>query len=110
MSFGFSPSDIVALINIASKTYQGWKKACGEYVDVTVSLDNLLTILQGIENEAKKPGSVLVRPSKDAFQLQDVLSGILSSVQELYTVAKRFKSLGLVPNFTAAIPEISMPG
>ncbi|KAK5674030.1 hypothetical protein LTS10_013210 [Elasticomyces elasticus] len=95
MSFGFSPSDIVALINIASKTHQGWKKACGKYADVTVSLDSLLTILQRIENEAKKQGSVLVRSSKDAFRLQDVLSSILSSVQKLYAVAKRFKSLGL---------------
>ncbi|KAK3623801.1 hypothetical protein LTR22_024229 [Elasticomyces elasticus] len=87
--------DIIALVNIASKTYQGWKKACGKYADVTASLDSLLKILQRIENEAKKQGSVLVRSSKDAFRLQDVLSSLLSSIQKLYAVAKRSKSLGL---------------
>ncbi|KAK3073786.1 hypothetical protein LTR53_004310 [Teratosphaeriaceae sp. CCFEE 6253] len=95
MSFGFSPSDIVALINIVSKTYQGWKSACGEYADVTGSLDSLLIILDRIRTEASKPGSVLVRNSRDAADLKDLLANTQPTVRELGVVVKRYQSLGL---------------
>ncbi|KAK4565696.1 hypothetical protein LTR86_003544 [Recurvomyces mirabilis] len=95
MSFGFSPSDIVALVNIVSKTYQGWKKACGEYADVTATLDNLLIILNRIEEESRRPTSVLIRTQKDATDLKDVLSNTTPTVRELHAIVERYKSLGL---------------
>ncbi|KAK4953841.1 hypothetical protein LTR10_008445 [Elasticomyces elasticus] len=95
MSFGFSPSDIVALINLASKAYQGWKKACGEYADVTASLDNLLIILTRIESETAKPESILVRSVDDATDLTKILASTLPTVRELNGVVKQYKSLSL---------------
>ncbi|KAK5694655.1 hypothetical protein LTR97_009245 [Elasticomyces elasticus] len=95
MSFGFSPSDIVALINLASKAYQGWKKACGEYADVTASLDNLLIILTRIESETAKPESILVRSVDDATDLTRILASTLPTVRELNGVVKQYKSLSL---------------
>ncbi|KXL51205.1 hypothetical protein M433DRAFT_41457, partial [Acidomyces richmondensis BFW] len=95
MSFGFSPSDIVALINIAAKTYQGWKNACGDYADITGSLDSLLIILRRVDREARQPGSVLVRTRTDAEDLRGVLVNSRSTVRELHAVVERYKSLGL---------------
>ncbi|KAK5683153.1 hypothetical protein LTS10_004684 [Elasticomyces elasticus] len=95
MSFGFSPSDIVALINLASKAYQGWKKACGEYADVTASLDSLLIILTRIGSETAKPESILVRSADDAADLKKILASTSPTVRELNGVVKQYKSLGL---------------
>ncbi|KAK4542283.1 hypothetical protein LTR36_006936 [Oleoguttula mirabilis] len=95
MSFGFSPSDAVALINLVTKTYKGWKGACGEYADITVSLDALRIIIERIHDEARRPRSVLVRSAKDAKDLKDVLSNAQLTVRELHAIVERYKSLGL---------------
>ncbi|KAK5728397.1 hypothetical protein LTR15_001533 [Elasticomyces elasticus] len=84
-----------ALINLASKAYQGWKKACGEYADVTASLDNLLIILTRIESETAKPESILVRSVDDATDLTRTLASTLPTVRELNGVVKQYKSLSL---------------
>ena len=94
MSFGFSPSDIVALIAITSKAYRGWKNACGEYSEITGSLDSLLIVLERIESEASKPGSVLLRTARDKTDLRVILYNAESNVRELYSIVIRFKSLG----------------
>ncbi|KAK5120815.1 hypothetical protein LTR85_005882 [Meristemomyces frigidus] len=95
MSFGFSPSDVITLINLVTKTYKGWKGACGEYADVTVSLHALRIIIERIHDEACRPRSVLVRNSKDAKDLKDVLSNAQLTVRELHAIVERYKSLGL---------------
>jgi hypothetical protein len=94
MSFGFSPSDIVALVNITTKAYRGWKNACGEYSEVTGSLDSLLIVLERIENEASKPNSVLLRTANDRQDLKDILSNSEPTVRELHAIVIRYKSLG----------------
>ena len=94
MSFGFSPSDIVALVNITSKAYNGWKRACGEYSEITGSLDSLLIVLERIESEAAKPSSVLLRTTNDRQDLKDILANAEPTVRELYTIILHYKSLG----------------
>ena len=94
MSFGFSPSDIVALVNITTKAYNGWKHACGEYSEITGSLDSLLIVLERVESEASKPGSLLLRTPKDKTDLKDILYNADSTIRELHAIVVRFKSLG----------------
>ena len=94
MSFGFSPSDIVALVNITSKAYNGWRSACGEYSEITGSLDSLLIVLERIRTEALKPGSVLLRTSKDKQDLKDILYSTEPTVRDLHAVVLRHRSLG----------------
>ena len=93
MSFGFSPSDIVALISLTSKAYRGWKHACGEYSDVTGSLDSLLILLNRIEAEAAKPDSLLWRNATDQQDLKDILLNSEPAVRELHAILTRYKSL-----------------
>ena len=94
MSFGFSPSDVVALVNITTRAYRGWKNACGEYSEITGSLDSLLIVVGRIEDEASKPNSVLLRTQNDGYDLKDILYNSGSTVRELHTIIARFKSLG----------------
>lgn len=95
MSFGFSPSDVISLINLVTKTYRGWKSACGEYADITESLNALSIILERIDSEARKPKSALVRSVKDAKNLKGVLSNVHVTVRDLHVVVDHYKSLGL---------------
>ncbi|KAK3697715.1 hypothetical protein LTR37_017297 [Vermiconidia calcicola] len=94
MSFGFSPSDIVTLISLTSKAYRGWKHACGEYSEITGSLDSLSIVLQRIEREASKPGSVLKRTAQDMQDLGDVLANCEPTIRELHSIVVRYKSMG----------------
>lgn len=94
MSFGFSPSDVLALIKIVTNTYQGWKKACGEYSDITYALDGLLNVLERIQIEATKAGSILCRNAGDQKDLKDILAGCEATVSELDGIVNKYKSLG----------------
>ena len=94
MSFGFSPNDIVALISITRKAYRGWKHACGEYCEITGSLDSLLIVLERIEKEASEPGSILVRSANDRHELKDLLYNSRSTVRKLHAIVDGYKSLG----------------
>ena len=94
MSFGFSPNDIVALVNITTKAYRGWKRACGEYSEITGSLDSLLIVLERIEKEASDSNSVLVRSADDRQELKDLLFNSEPTVRKLYAIVNGYKSLG----------------
>ncbi|KJX95566.1 hypothetical protein TI39_contig4104g00007 [Zymoseptoria brevis] len=95
MSFGFSPSDIVTLVNLAHKTYRGWKTACGDYADITSSLDGLLVLLERVENEAEQPHTALIRSRKDRDDVRDIISACTATIQELSSIISRYRSLGL---------------
>lgn len=95
MSFGLSPSDIVTLINVVTKTYQGWRGACGEYTTITNSLNDLRVLIERIQTEACRPGGVLVKNAKDAKDLEDMLSSLELTVEELYAIVDRYRGLGL---------------
>lgn len=55
MSFGFSIGDIIKLVELTTKTYNGWKNACGTYASVTDDLAVLRTLLLRVEAEAQAP-------------------------------------------------------
>ncbi|KAI9863601.1 MAG: hypothetical protein M1813_003624 [Trichoglossum hirsutum] len=61
MSFGFSISDIITLTQLTTRTYSGWKKACGEYASITCDLAVLQTLLMQVEAEAEAPNSLFAR-------------------------------------------------
>ncbi len=93
MSFGFSPSDIVALIQITLKAYQGWKHACGEYADITGSLDSLLIVLKRIDVEASRPESVLTHGDNAKEELRSIIRTCDPTVRELHSIVVQYKSL-----------------
>nr|POE87465.1 hypothetical protein CFP56_30054 [Quercus suber] len=98
MSFGFSPSDILTVIEIATRVYQGWRSACGEYGDVTGNLEALCIVLGRVKEEATGPKSVLVRSAQDYAHLREILNGCLPILRELEKIRGKFSSLGLGKN------------
>ena len=93
MSFGFSVGDFMALIQITSRTYQGWKKACGEYTDITRELDSLQTILSRLAVEVQVPTSLLLHHDRDLSQLRAITLNCREVVSQLATVVSSYDGI-----------------
>ncbi|CAD6579511.1 MAG: hypothetical protein ASARMPREDX12_009270 [Alectoria sarmentosa] len=59
MSFGYSVGDAVLLTQLAWKTVQNARKACGEHDELTREVLSLHVVLSRLEQEVKKPGNTL---------------------------------------------------
>ena len=99
MSFGFSPSDIVTLIALTTKTYKGWRDACGDYSSITGTLNSYQVVLKRVDRHVNKPASdssASLLDGKDLLlgDLQAVLGSSKHAVSELRSVVKKFSSLG----------------
>lgn len=58
MSFGYSVGDLLGLTQLAWKTVQNSRKACGEYDELTREVKSLHFVLRRVEQEATKPNSL----------------------------------------------------
>jgi hypothetical protein len=94
MSFGFSVSDIVMLAQLTARTYDGWKKACGDYASITCDLVVLQTLLQRMETEAKAPNSLFTRNADDLRGWKSLSKGCRNVVAELEDILDKYQSLG----------------
>ncbi|KAK7193614.1 hypothetical protein PSPO01_00287, partial [Paraphaeosphaeria sporulosa] len=99
MSFGFSPSDFVTLINLTRIAYKGWESACGEYADITSTLLSLQVVLKRVQRHVDQPITENVEPFLQApGTLRDDLAEILRNsnrtVGELQTIVHKYPSLG----------------
>ena len=92
MSFGFSVSDFMALIQLTTRTYQGWKKACGEYTDITKELNSLKIILSRVAVEIQAPTS-LTHHDHDLGQLQALSSNCRDIVSQLEAVVSSYQGI-----------------
>lgn len=94
MSFGFSPSDFVALVAIVTKSYKGWRDACGEYSDITTSLQQLLSLIRQVQDEGSNEHSIITRSSQDKKALASILQSSVQVAEELDEIIKDYRSLG----------------
>lgn len=94
MSFGFSVTDILTLVQLTSRTYNGWKNACGEYTRITGELGVLEMILVRVEAEAKSPTSLFKRDPEDLRHWDALSKECKAAVTELDDVLQKYKSLG----------------
>ena len=62
MSFGYSIGDIVSLVQLAWKTVQNSRKACGEHDEFTREASSLHVVIQRLEKESSKPDSPINHP------------------------------------------------
>jgi hypothetical protein len=93
MSFGFSISDIVLLTQLTTRTYEGWRNACGDYASMTGDLVVLQTLLQRIEAEAKLPDSLFTRNKDDVKGWRSLSSGCRETVTKLAAILDKYRSL-----------------
>ena len=93
MSFGFSVSDIMNLLQLTARTYQGWKRACGEYSDITHDLESLKIVLSRVHQEIKVPTSLLCHHDKDFRQLKVIVRNCRDVVSQLEDVVSEYKNI-----------------
>src|SRR5437773_10679977 len=93
MSVGVSISDILTFVKLTTRTYNGWKNACGEYSNITGDLAVLQTLLLRIEAETKTPTSLFSDP-EDFRGWTRLSNECRSVVEEQEGIKKKYKSLG----------------
>ena len=94
MSFGYSVSDAVLLTQIAWKTVQNARKACGEHDELTKEVLSLHIVLGRLEQEYSKAESPLNR-SNDTYkeELQVISRGCERVLRVLNTILEKYNRL-----------------
>ncbi|KAL8672433.1 MAG: hypothetical protein Q9168_003111 [Polycauliona sp. 1 TL-2023] len=93
MSFGWSISDIVLLVQLAYKTSQGAKAACGQYDELTQETSSLQVVLNRLAVEAAKPGNPIDKDKSHAKELGVIASGCNDVLSQLDKVLVKYNAL-----------------
>ena len=76
MSFGSSTSDIILVVQLAWRTVQSARKACGHYNDLTLEVAGLHNALQRLQREVEQSESPLNRAGDSCRDdLRPILTG-----------------------------------
>ena len=94
MSFGFSPSDAVSFGQLAWKTVQNSRKACGEHDELTREVSSLDVVIRRLEKEVSKPESPINRPGdRCKEELQAIVGGCEKVLKLLNRVLEKYNTL-----------------
>ena len=94
MSFGYSTSDAVFLGQLAWKTFQNSRKACGEHDELTREVSSLHAVICRLEKEASKPESPINRPGdRCKEELQAIVGGCETVLKLLDRVLEKYNTL-----------------
>ena len=94
MSFGFSISDAALLTQLAWRTVQRSRQACGEYDELTREVTSLHLILKRLETERKRPESPLNRPSDTCDgELGTIVNGCKKTLGVLDKILDKYNAL-----------------
>ena len=94
MSFGFSPSDVVLLVQLAWTTVQNSRKACGEHAELTCEITSLHVNLQRLERESTKVESPINRPSDTCREdLAPIVKGCEKALDVLDRILEKYNAL-----------------
>lgn len=97
MSFGYSIGDAVLLTQLAFKTVQNARKACGEHDELTQEVLSLHMVLRRLERAVKKPKAAFntVRSDEsDNEQLHVIVGGCRRVLNILDQVLTKYNALG----------------
>ncbi|KAL8900119.1 MAG: hypothetical protein Q9207_005842 [Kuettlingeria erythrocarpa] len=94
MAFGWSIGDIVLLSNLAWKTIQNTRNACGEHHELTSELLTFHTVLKRLEREISKPESPLNSPGDSSKEdVERIVSGCRKPLSLLNKVVEKYNLL-----------------
>ncbi|KAJ4301927.1 hypothetical protein N0V90_004023 [Kalmusia sp. IMI 367209] len=98
MSFGFSPTDFITLINLTRRTYKGWSAACGEYGEISSTLFSFQVVLKRVHRHVEQPddesaASFLQAPGTLREDLGTILRTSNKTIGELRTIVQKYPSL-----------------
>ncbi|CAD6588789.1 MAG: hypothetical protein ASARMPRED_003727 [Alectoria sarmentosa] len=94
MSFGWSGGDVFLLAQLAWRTFQNSRKACGEYDELTREALRLHAVLQRLEQEVAKPESPINRPGETSKeQLERIATDCELVLKQLDNIVTAYASL-----------------
>jgi hypothetical protein len=94
MSFGYSVSDAVLLVQLAWRTIDNARKACGEHDDLTKEVTSVYTVLANVESEISNPESVINKAGDNrARELQHHIEGCERYLGRLDSVLSKYNAL-----------------
>lgn len=85
MSFGYSIGDAVLLTQLAWKTVQNARKACGEHDELTREVVSLHVVLRRLEQEVEKPGNP-IHDGKSSDTYKEELKAIVDGCKKVLNV------------------------
>ena len=94
MSFGYSVGDAVLLTQLAWKTVQNARKACGEHDELTREVLSLHVVLRRLKQEVEKPGC-LINKSHETYEeeLEVMTDGCEKVLNVLDQVLTKYNAL-----------------
>jgi hypothetical protein len=96
MSFGYSVGDLVGLTQLAWKTVQNSRKACGEHGELTREVKSLHFVLRRAEQAVTKPDSVFNETKHNdnaAEELKTAISGCHQILRILDEILEKYNGL-----------------
>lgn len=94
MSFGYSVGDAILLTQLAWRTVQNARKACGEYDELTQETQALHAVIRRLEQELGKPTCPINRdPGTYEEELQVLVDGCNKSLSVLDQVLTKYNAL-----------------
>lgn len=94
MSFGCSVSDVVLLIQLAWKTVQNSRKACGEHDELTREVLSLHVVLRRLEQECRDTSRPFNRPNETyREELEVIVAGCKKVLKVLDIILQKYNAL-----------------
>ena len=93
MSFGWSATDVALLVQLAYKTTQGARAACGEYDELTRETASLHTVLNRLFLEVAKPDSSINRQKPYGRELESIGTGCQEVLTQLDKILVKYNAL-----------------
>ncbi|TVY35489.1 hypothetical protein LOCC1_G006371 [Lachnellula occidentalis] len=94
MSFGASPSDIIAVVAFCKILYRKCKDAGGEYDEISREVKGLYTVLRHLKYEVQAPDSPLYCDSVGSRQLEPIIGNCDFTLRQLDGLLQRYGRLG----------------
>ena len=93
MSFGASPTDIIAVVTLCKSLYRECRAAGGEYDEISHEVRSLHTVLRHLKYEAEAPKSPLNRDRAIwTHQLAPTIAGCDSTLKQLSALVLKYGS------------------
>ena len=94
MSFGASIGDVLLLTQLAWKTVQSCRRACGEYDALTLEATSLHSLLQRLESELQNPDGYINRDIDDVQkEVSNIIQGCEKNLRILDLVLEKYNAL-----------------
>ena len=94
MSLGFSVSDAVLFGQLAWKTLQNSRKACGQHDELTREVSSLHVVIHRLEKEVSYPESPINRPGdRCKEELQAIVGGCETVLKLLNRILEKYNTL-----------------